>query len=254
MNSGRKGQGKRGPDKRPRKKRNDSTASRNENKIKEAAKVTRTNLLKCWKTTTQFSTPSSISDSVNDNNPNSTSDSLAVQPPVITKNSENTTTTNNNESTTTTTTNIPFTTSIINDEITPLPIEPNLDIDDENEAGEDDENYESGIEYEKGIIYHYIKKIHQRLQKETSKDNNGLQEKWLLNLLKENDFWLRSQQAEKLCKKLKIKFGEPSYYRDIKGGYPMNNGVNTQCPFVLPVSPIHMWECTDGEIIISQDA
>jgi hypothetical protein len=43
---------------------------------------------------------------------------------------------------------------------------------------------------------------------------------WLLNLLEENDFWVRAVHAKTICKQLKVIFQEPSYYRDVKVWLP----------------------------------
>ena len=74
----------------------------------------------------------------------------------------------------------------------------------------------------------------------------ALDDQWLLDIVKENDFWLRSQQAEKLCKKLNIKFGEPSYYRDIKVWLPdvqMGKDAMPVCPSCKSNSRVgvHAW-------------
>ena len=68
--------------------------------------------------------------------------------------------------------------------------------------------------------------VYKRLQLETTgtpgrHEETVVGEKWLLAMLRANDFWVRADQhAELVCKRLSIDFSEPSYYRDIKVWLP----------------------------------
>ena len=72
----------------------------------------------------------------------------------------------------------------------------------------------------------YLKEVLKRLQQEVSKNFQGLeQDKWLLTMLREDEWWLRSTRASRVCKKLQL---EPQFYteetkmylRDIKVWLP----------------------------------
>ena len=52
-------------------------------------------------------------------------------------------------------------------------------------------------------------------------EETGVGEKWLLALLRANEFWVQADQhAELVCKRLSIDFSEPSYSRDVKVWLP----------------------------------
>ena len=52
-----------------------------------------------------------------------------------------------------------------------------------------------------------------RMQAETTGTRRG--DAWLLQHLKEKEWWLRASRAKDVCAKLGIDFGEPAYYRDV---------------------------------------
>lgn len=58
--------------------------------------------------------------------------------------------------------------------------------------------------------------MHTRQRSEVAGDTLPL----LINRLKENDWWLRSAHAFKVCESAGIEFKENSYYRDIKAWLP----------------------------------
>ena len=65
-----------------------------------------------------------------------------------------------------------------------------------------------------GVQREYVKAIQQRLQYEV-KDNDKLVDSWLLNLLDENDWWVRKCHVPKVLKKLKMNAHPLAYYRDV---------------------------------------
>ena len=80
-------------------------------------------------------------------------------------------------------------------------ISTNLDLNDEEI---EEEVYESGINYESGPLFEYIKCIHNRLRIEFSRNLSSFNEKWLLNILKRNNFWIKTLEAKKICQKFHI--------------------------------------------------
>jgi hypothetical protein len=60
----------------------------------------------------------------------------------------------------------------------------------------------------------YLRAIQTRLKNEVLEGTKD-EEKWLMEMLNENDWWIRHQQAESLCKKLGVIFAEIAYYRDV---------------------------------------
>jgi len=62
-----------------------------------------------------------------------------------------------------------------------------------------------------GLQQEYLQAVHARLKEEVGNHVQSL----LLDLLKENDFWLHAVHAPKICCVLQIELLELSYYRDI---------------------------------------
>ena len=89
------------------------------------------------------------------------------------------------------------------------------------EAALDDEEDEDEAEYDcvSSVMGTYLKTVFDRLRTETTGEasRNSLEQKWLLNMLKEQgaNWWLSAARAKSICKKLGLEYGEPAYYRDI---------------------------------------
>ena len=66
-----------------------------------------------------------------------------------------------------------------------------------------------------GISAEYLEAIHKRLQYEFTGKCKGLEAMWLSELLKKNNFVVRREEADHVCKKLNIRYSEPYYYRDV---------------------------------------
>jgi hypothetical protein len=95
----------------------------------------------------------------------------------------------------------------------------NLDVgDDENpsdyyDSGDGDhEKFEEGKPL--GVQQAVNKVVTERLKEEV-KERNKSTDTWLLNHLRENDWWIRKEHARKFAKKLGVKAEHPAYYRDI---------------------------------------
>jgi hypothetical protein len=110
-----------------------------------------------------------------------------------------------------------------------------LDADREDEDQiEDDEDADFEIE-ERGtddssVMKIYLKAIQERLRKEmsTSTMMKNSNEKWLLELLEEDEWWIKSKRARKVSRKLGLLFAEKLYYRDARVWLPelQNTGKN----------------------------
>ena len=73
------------------------------------------------------------------------------------------------------------------------------------------------------VMGQYLKAVFMRLKYEVSTKFVGLEEdKWLLGMLKDDDWWLRANFAHRVCKQLKLQYTEENkfYFRDIKVWLP----------------------------------
>jgi hypothetical protein len=64
------------------------------------------------------------------------------------------------------------------------------------------------------VMNTYLQAIQSCPKYEVLKDTKN-EEMWLTEILNQNDWWIRHQQAEPLCKNLDVHFEEIAYYRDI---------------------------------------
>jgi hypothetical protein len=64
------------------------------------------------------------------------------------------------------------------------------------------------------VMNTYLQAIQTRLKYEVLEDTKK-EEMWLTETLNQNDWWIRHQQAESLCKKVDVIFEEIAYYRDV---------------------------------------
>ena len=90
----------------------------------------------------------------------------------------------------------------------------NLDIDDDDEmlnvdCDECDDDYSVP-----GIQQKWVKAIQKRVQKEVSKDFKSI-DTWLIQHLKNNNWWIRKHHAPMITKKLGIQKEYQAYYRDV---------------------------------------
>ena len=101
----------------------------------------------------------------------------------------------------------------------------NLDIDEDNMEDEDEDDdpakKKSAAKTEEGgVQQRYMKAVHDRLRVEmNNKPTKELQDYWLKTYLKDNDWWIRKEEATKVCKKLEMRtdeIGLPAYYKSIK--------------------------------------
>ena len=83
---------------------------------------------------------------------------------------------------------------------------------------EADEQAEAGAAAE-GVMATYLEVVFGRLHSETigEASRNSIEQKWLLDILKEegNNWRLPAARAKSVCRKLGLEYGEPAYYRDI---------------------------------------
>ena len=114
------------------------------------------------------------------------------------------------------------------DVVIPPGITANYDVSDEGPCDVDDEDGGGGnngtdAAAPLGLMKDYIYNVHERLKYELGNTITALEEKWLLNFLKkkENGWWIRKENAEYICKMIpELKYGEQSYYRDIRVWLP----------------------------------
>lgn len=87
------------------------------------------------------------------------------------------------------------------------------------------------------VMGQYLKAVFMRLKYEVSTKFVGLEEeKWLLGMLKDDDWWLRANFAHRVCKQLKLQYTEENkfYFRDIKVWLPDQQwGLKAMPPCVL---------------------
>ena len=87
------------------------------------------------------------------------------------------------------------------------------------------------------VMGQYLKAVFMRLKYEVSTKFVGLEEnKWLLDMLKDDDWWLRANFAHRVCKRLKLQYTEENkfYFRDIKVWLPDQQwGLKAMPPCVL---------------------
>ena len=66
-----------------------------------------------------------------------------------------------------------------------------------------------------GVSAEYLEAVYKRFQYEFTGKCKGLEVAWLIELLKKNNYVVKKDQAECVCKKLDIDYSEPYYYRDV---------------------------------------
>ena len=66
------------------------------------------------------------------------------------------------------------------------------------------------------VMHKYLNSIQDQIQVEcnTKKKIND-SEKWLLNFLNKNDFWIRKEVVSSICEQLNIEVDLPGYYNDL---------------------------------------
>ena len=90
------------------------------------------------------------------------------------------------------------------------------DLDDEIEAEADDDKVaKKPRPTKRGIQQDYMRAIHDRLKCESGEKTNGLEAKWMLTYLKENNWWVRKEHALQIVQKLKSKQHSPSTYKNV---------------------------------------
>jgi len=93
---------------------------------------------------------------------------------------------------------------------TPYDIIANLDYDEEEERGKSDSD-DPPVEGN-SVMQEYLKAVKERLQIELG--GNEL-DAWLLDILKKNDWWIRTSYVSKIRKKLHLPNHYDAYYRDV---------------------------------------
>ena len=108
---------------------------------------------------------------------------------------------------------------------TNINIVPNLDVEDADDmalddgaGAEPDDNGKraSKVTARRGIQQDYMRAIHDRLRCEAKGGLKALEPSWLLDHLKENDWWIRKEQAWTMIKNLKDKQKSKSTYADVE--------------------------------------
>ena len=94
--------------------------------------------------------------------------------------------------------------------------------DDEDDNKDDDEDADFEIEKQgsdtddKSVMKTYLSSIQDRLREEMGSKTLNTNDKWLLELLRDDE-WKRSS---KVCRKLGLTYGEKSYYRSVRVWFP----------------------------------
>jgi len=81
------------------------------------------------------------------------------------------------------------------------------ELDDEADA-EDDESTPTNTKRaarKRGIQQDYMRAVHNRLKCEVAKKTKGLEASWLLDHLKENDWWVRKEHSLAIVKQLSVR-------------------------------------------------
>jgi hypothetical protein len=92
---------------------------------------------------------------------------------------------------------------------------------DDEDEDEDDEDANFEIENrsnmdDKSVMKTYLSSIQDRLKEEMgSKTLNTKNDKWLLELLRDDEWWIKMKWAWKVCRKLGLTYSEKSYYRSV---------------------------------------
>ena len=93
-----------------------------------------------------------------------------------------------------------------------IEIKPNCDdYDEEEEWGKNDSDEYKSEHH--GVQQKYVEAIQKEVQKQVKEDYEG--KKWLLDLLNENNWWIRKVHAHIIIKKLKLTEDYGAYYRDV---------------------------------------
>lgn len=110
----------------------------------------------------------------------------------------------------------------------------NPKFDDDDKENGYDSSTEDEDEQQDSVMKRFLTALLARVQLEFN-TKNPLKEGqcWLKQHLAENDFWLRSQSAKKICKSLNIRCEGQYYYRDVKVWFPEME-FPQQCLIVCP--------------------
>ena len=80
------------------------------------------------------------------------------------------------------------------------------------------------MDQDTSVMGMYLHKVYNRLRQEVqgldADDCGRIGNTWLMKHLRDNNFWVRVEQAKSICAQLGIPFREPAYYRDIKVWLP----------------------------------
>ena len=97
--------------------------------------------------------------------------------------------------------------------------------DDDNELSEHSQKVPSGVHQR------YVWAVHERIKTELSRNFNGLETPWLLNHLKENDWWIRREHALRIVIKLSLPKEHLAYYQSLYIWIPDKRwGIEPCCP------------------------
>ena len=103
----------------------------------------------------------------------------------------------------------------------------------DNDESDDEGGEEEVAEDKDGVMFCYRRAIMQRFKTEASPKFDPKEEKWLHIFLREHGYWIRSECAQLICRKLDIPFVQQAYYRDIRVWFPdVEGGQNCMpcCP------------------------
>ena len=119
-----------------------------------------------------------------------------------------------------------------------LNITANLDIDEDNHntttaesVGGEEQNVKD--EQTLGVQQEYVKAIQLRLREEVKIDNDST-DLWMLEHLKQNNWWIRKEKAHYFTKKLGLKKSHAAYYRDVHIWLPDIRWTDVDCTPCCP--------------------
>jgi hypothetical protein len=97
------------------------------------------------------------------------------------------------------------------------------------EEGEDEDDIEDadfetieqrGDKDDSSVMTTCLRAVQARLRKEMSDTTINSKDKWLLELLEDDEWWMESKRAWKVCKKLGLDFAEKAHCRDVRVWFP----------------------------------
>jgi hypothetical protein len=97
----------------------------------------------------------------------------------------------------------------------------------DEEQDEEDDNKDANFNIkihgntdDSSVMKTYLSSIQDRLRTEICSNTMNSKDKWLLELLKYDEWWIKTKRASKVCRKLGLEYSEKSYYRSVRVWFP----------------------------------